>query len=316
MTTSAAEEWITAMHAADFERAWQISDRELRERAARAAAKHSGPRHLQQIWHGEPLAGARVLVRCYHGLGDTLQFIRFAAPLSRIAREVIVWCQPKLMGLVSRVAGVHRVLPLHDGVVEAEFDVDIEIMELPHALRITAAALDRDVPYLATPADPTREIKHALQVGVVWEAGEWNPRRSIPPSLFAPLAAISGVELPPLQPGAVIGGRVLRDLPSIDVLATRMAGLDLIVSVDTMAAHLAGALGFPVWTLLQADCDWRWGRVGDRSPWYPTMRLFRQVAPGDWSVPLLQLERALKACREQWCAHEHRNECSPRRLLP
>src|SRR3954452_6301325 len=125
-------EWTAAMRANDFARAWAINDRDLARRIARNAPKHEGPRHLQHIWRGEPLEGARVLVRCYHGLGDTLQFIRFAAPLRRVAREVIVWCQPELMGLVKSVAGVDRALPLHDGTVDVEFDVDVELMELPY----------------------------------------------------------------------------------------------------------------------------------------------------------------------------------------
>src|SRR5205809_1886740 len=124
--------WVAAMRRGDFERAWQISDLHLRDRLADGEPCWNWPRHLQPIWRGTPLAGRRVLVRCYHGLGDTLQFVRFAAPLSRVARHNIFWVQPALLGLVAGVAGVQEVLPLHDGDPGIDYDVDIEIMELPH----------------------------------------------------------------------------------------------------------------------------------------------------------------------------------------
>src|SRR4051812_14557401 len=89
--------WTAAMRAGDFERAWTINALDLAGRVAANLPKHEGPRHLQHIWRGEPLEGARVLVRCYHGLGDTIQFIRFAAPLRCVAREVVVWAQPELL---------------------------------------------------------------------------------------------------------------------------------------------------------------------------------------------------------------------------
>src|SRR5436305_9177104 len=141
-------DWAAAMRAHDFARAWAINEDDLARRIAENAPKHQGPRHLQHIWRGEPLAGARVLVRCYHGLGDTLQFIRFAAPLRKIAREVTVWVQPELLPLVERVEGVDRALPLHDGAPHVDYDVDIEIMELAFALRATRNMIAR-VPYLA-----------------------------------------------------------------------------------------------------------------------------------------------------------------------
>src|SRR5690348_13438194 len=98
-------EWIAAMRAGDFERAWSITDHDLARLIRSGRGKHVGPRHEQRIWRGEELGGMKVLVRCYHGLGDTIQFIRFARPLREIAQEVVVWCQPELVTLVSRVDG-------------------------------------------------------------------------------------------------------------------------------------------------------------------------------------------------------------------
>src|SRR3954451_20688791 len=117
-----ATSWISAMRAGDFERAWSINDRDLPRGGAHD--KHRGPRHLQRIWRGEELHGKTVLVRCYHGLGDTIQFARFLPALAEIAAEVTVWCQPALIGMIGRIPGVAQVLPLHDGTPAVAFDVD------------------------------------------------------------------------------------------------------------------------------------------------------------------------------------------------
>src|ERR1700730_9596920 len=141
--------WLAAMRGGNFAEAWRISDEILNRRQRTGEAGWPAPRHLQFIWTGASLEGQRVLVRCYHGLGDTLQFIRFAAPLRARAREVTVWAQPALVELISTAPGVDRVLPLHEGTVAADYDVDIEIMELSHALRLTPGSCSTRVPYLA-----------------------------------------------------------------------------------------------------------------------------------------------------------------------
>src|SRR5215218_6964810 len=128
-------DWISAMRGGDFERAWAITDRNLATYRQGHEDKHSGPRHLQRIWRGEELRNRRVLVRCYHGLGDTIQFARFLPPLAGLTRELSVWCQPELLSLIERVEGVDRAIPLHDGAPDVEYELDIEIMEIPHAIR-------------------------------------------------------------------------------------------------------------------------------------------------------------------------------------
>jgi hypothetical protein len=298
----APDAWFAAMRVGDFERAWEISDEVLRRRRATGATCWHWPRHLQFVWSGVPLAGKRVLVRCYHGLGDTIQFIRFAARLREAAREVLVWAQPSLLSLVATADGVDRVLPLHDGTPEAEYDADIEIMELPHALRIAFGSLPGPLPYLRLPAIPRDPMPHGdgLRVGLVWEAGGWDPRRSLPTAVVSQLAGVRGVRLFSLQRGpareqaAALGATDI-STESASEAAARMSQLDLIISVDTMAAHLAGALGLPVWTLLQAECDWRWMDRAEDTPWYPTMRLFRQPWPGDWDWVMDQVLAALHA---------------------
>jgi hypothetical protein len=276
-----AATWQRAMRRGDFEAAWAIGDQVL---ASGAARDWSAPRHQQRVWDGRPLAGQRVLVRCYHGLGDTIQHARFWPRLARLASEVTVWAQPALLPLLARLVGWQgRLLPLHDGAPDIEYDVDVESMEVPHALRITLDTLPAVVPYFDVAPAGRLSAPGRLKVGVVTGCGDWNPGRAIPPALLAPLAALRGVALYNLQPGATLPGAVDASSPDVLAAAACVRALDLVISADTMMAHLAGALGVPIWLLLPTDADWRWLEHRDDSPWYPTMRLFRQPHPGDWA---------------------------------
>lgn len=292
------------MRAGDFVRAWAITDRDLA--ALALIPKHTGPRHLQRIWRGEELANKHVLVRCYHGLGDTIQFLRFMPALKGVARSVTVWCQAELLPLVERAEGVDRALPLHDGTPCAEFDVDIEIMEVPHAIRAGHGAVEMRVPYLnLPPSDASVRLAPqcgSLAVGLVWEVGTWDKRRAIPPALLRRLSG-DGRTLYSLQRG---GGTerlpeaVARDIstPDIAALGHLIRQLDLVICVDTMVAHLAGALGCEAWVLLHADCDWRWPASGSLTFWYPTLRLFRQRAQGHWDEVIEEVRQKLVARAE------------------
>jgi hypothetical protein len=252
-------------------------------------AKHNTtpPRHLQQVWNGEPLNGKRVLIRCYHGLGDTIQFIRYAPLVKAIAKEVIVWVQPDLLELVKKVKGVDRVLPLHNSTPDVEYDVDVEVMELAYIFRSTINTIPKDLPYLH--AYPKQFGKRErLSVGLVWETGNYDKRRCIPFQLLSPLNEVAGIDLHILQANApAFGWRpgfgIYQGNYTLDEYASVIKGLDLLITVDSMPAHLAGALSVPVWTMLHADADWRWMRYIDHSPWYPTMKLFRQDTLGNWS---------------------------------
>ncbi|HWO43215.1 MAG TPA: ADP-heptose--LPS heptosyltransferase, partial [Candidatus Eisenbacteria bacterium] len=244
------------------------------------------PRHLQQVWDGTSPAGKRVLVRCYHGLGDTLQFIRYTPRLRALAAEVVVAAQPELVGLLQTAAGIDRLLALDDE-DDAAWEVEIEVMELPHVFRTSLATIPADVPYLHVTPTPVEKNRN-LAVGLVWSAGDWDLRRSIAFQDLQPLFEIDEIEFHMLQRGPALRERPPAfGIPSgrsdIVSLARLMRGLDLVVSVDTMTAHLAGALGVPVWNLIHADADWRWLEKRNDSPWYPTMRLFRQAKPGDWT---------------------------------
>lgn len=296
-----AGNWVEAIRAGDFVRAWEISDRDLLEIAH--PPKHTGPRHLQRIWRGEPLTDRHVLVRCSHGLGDTIQFLRFMPPLGEIARSVTVWCQPELLPLVARTAGVDRAIPLHDGAPEVEFDVDIEIMEIPHAVRAGREQVEMRAPYLMLPevgvAVPPLDSERGLAVGLVWEVGNWDKRRAVPIRLLRQLADAE-VKLYSLQRGAApdelseIGAKDV-STPDIAALGHLIPQLDLVICVDTMVAHLSGALGCEAWVLLHADCDWRWPSSGSSTFWYPSLRLFHQTIPDDWEGVMSEVCAALRA---------------------
>ena len=287
------------MRSADFLRAWEIGDRSLRQYCESGVIKHTGERHFQRIWRGETLADKRVLVRCYHGLGDTIQFVRFAKCLRESAREVLLWVQPELLELLRGVEGIDHLHPLHDGTPDFPFDVDIEIMELAHALRVTPELVSCRIPYLPIARISRQPSARSTQapptsIGLVWEAGNWDRRRCVPPHALSRLLTIPGVRLFSLQQGP--GRTMAATIPAEDIaapdlrsLAETIMGLDLILTIDTMVAHLAGALGVPVWTMLHADCDWRWPKTGQQSIWYPTMKLFHQPKPGDWESVVEQV---------------------------
>jgi hypothetical protein len=294
--------WWRSMRAGDFSAAWRISDQVLQRRLAEGEGSCDAPRHEQLIWRGQSLAGKRVLVRCYHGLGDTLQFLRFAAPLRRVARETVFWVQPSLMKLVASVDGVDRVLALHDGAPDVDYDVDIEIMELAHALRVNVDTVGKCVPYVKPSRGKSRQCRRSRgrpRVGLAWVGGNWDPRRTLPTEELERLGGLRDLDLCSLQHGAASITPCTIDLAceDIDVLARRMSVLDLVVSVDTMTAHLAGAMGIPTWTLLPTPCDWRWLEERDDSPWYPSMRLYRQRTAGDWHEVITRVSDDLRDLR-------------------
>ncbi|MDQ6705072.1 MAG: tetratricopeptide repeat-containing glycosyltransferase family protein [Acidobacteriota bacterium] len=293
----AQERWMIFMLLGRFERAWQESDRVLRNRKNSGVDCRDWPLHFRFVWDGSPLAGKRVLIRCYHGLGDTIQFIRYAPLLKQIASRVTVQVQAELIPLLRSMGEIDELIPLAASTPEPRYDVDIESMELPHAFRTVPGTIPSTVPYLRveTPPRTSREFR----VGLVWTAGAWRPERSVPLSEIATLADIPNVIMYSLQRGPAMRQSLFPDAGSDGILeaAQAIAGLDLVISVDTMIPHLAGALGKPVWTLLHYHSDWRWMLNRSDSPWYPTMRLFRQPAPGDWSSVIEQVKRALKSPR-------------------
>jgi hypothetical protein len=277
--------WLALMRAGRFADAWCVSDAALRLRSGIDCSQW--PRHEQFIWRGAPLTGRRVLIRCYHGLGDTLQFVRFVRRAA--ASHVTLWVQPQLIPLLRTMSGIDRLEPLHDGTPQLSYDIDVELAELMHVLRVTPDVLASELPYLSVaPAElEARRVAH-LRVGIVWAAGSWDARRSLPCASLAVLGKLPGIAWHVLQRGPALrewrhGFGAIPRIESIVDEARVLRALDLLITVDTCSAHLAGALGVPVWTLLPYDADWRWMLDRSDTPWYPTMRLIRQRRLGDWS---------------------------------
>jgi hypothetical protein len=243
-----------------------------------------------------------VLIRCYHGLGDTIQFIRYVPMVRASAASVLVWAQPPLLPLLEGVPGIDCLLPLHDGSPDAEYDVDVEVMELPYLFRTTLSTIPASTPYLsATPclSSTAPSCGNPPRIGIAWRAGTWEQNRSMPFERVAELLDAASEPWCSLQLDQGMRERHPRlatiDVSSVVRTAAVISRLDLVITIDSMAAHLSGALGVPTWTLLPHDADWRWMAGRGDSPWYPAMRLFRQRAHGDWRSVIDQVRAALEA---------------------
>jgi hypothetical protein len=299
------ERWLHAMRRGDFEAAWQATDllEQPRRRAQRGPGFAREPHHL--VWDGTPLAGRSVLVRCLHGLGDTLQFMRFVPRIAAQARELHFLVQPALLDLLHGLPGLGRVSNAWTDHPPAH-EVEIEVMELAYALRCTAATVAPPYPRLAAraaallPWELPRD--DALRVGLVWSASDWDPTRSLALDALQPLADTPGVRLYSLQQGDAARSPQAEALGLVPLwkrtgrivdAAAALMHMDLLVCVDGMPAHLAGTLGRPAWVLLKHEADWRWMHARKDSPWYPTVRLFRQPKPGDWVTPIREAAAAL-----------------------
>jgi hypothetical protein len=288
----AAGRWHCHMLLGEFEPAWQQSD----------GISGRGNPDPNRFWDGRPLDHKRVLIRCLHGLGDTIQFIRYALSLRKFAASVTIEAQPKLKSLIAESGLADDVITWTDP--EPPWDSQIEVTELPRIFRSTVDTIPRSVPYIhvaRTIALPTEG--GAWKVGVVWCSSAFNPARSVPIEELAAIFDIPDISFYALQCGPeheqITPWRSkVYDLHSRLITAQDTAGilrnLDLLITVDTMATHLAGALAVPVWTLLPYECDWRWMLDRDDSPWYPTMRLFRQPAPGNWNAVVSSVKQALE----------------------
>jgi hypothetical protein len=281
------DDWVRAIRAGDHASAWDLCERQAASRPPEQRDDPSLPYHLRWVWDLAPLDGRDVLVRCYHGLGDTIQFLRFLPELRRRAASVTLEIQPHLIPLLpSKIAD--RVVPFDLARPLRPAERDVEIMELSFALRMPPS--ECPPPYLAVqPADlPPGTI------GLCCASGVWDAERSIAPQLLAPL--IAGRECVTLDARpSPLAVRNPEGCP-LDMVETAalVAGCALVITVDTMIAHLAGALGRPVWLLLKHAPDWRWAPETGRSEWYPTARLYPQPRPSDWPGAIAAVARDLE----------------------
>ena len=250
----------------------------------------------QTQWTGEPTQGGVLLVHAEQGFGDSLQFCRFAPLAAQRGWRVVMEAPPALVRLLTSLPGLERVIA--QGEALPDFDCHCPMLSLPLALGATLADLPPPAPLRADPAAVDiwdRRLGPHPRIGLAW-AGNPRPhspdstaidrRRSIAPALLAPLAALGGLTLVSLQKG---GPRA--EFPLIDPMermadfadtAALIGALDLVIAVDSAVAHLAASLGKPVWLLDRFDSCWRWMGEREDSPWYPTLRRFRQSRPGDW----------------------------------
>jgi thioredoxin-like negative regulator of GroEL len=251
-------------------------------------------------WRGEALAGRRLLIHAEGGFGDTLQFIRYVPALEAAGATVIARVQAPLLRLLRRsfprtaFIGADEPVPTHD--------VQCPMLSLPHGAGTTLATVPGAVPYLVPDAAAVAAWRKrlaaaapGLTVGLVWagapllgqaEFRAMNARRSVPVGAFAKLAEIPGVSCVSLQLGGEKAGFPLIDamagVTDFDDTTAIVSNVDVVISVDSAVAHLAGALGRPVWVLSRYDACWRWLAHRRDSPWYPSLRVYRQSVAGEW----------------------------------
>ncbi len=258
----------------------------------------------QPRWDGSPLEGRTILLYAEQGFGDILQFIRYASLVAERGGRVLVACPAPLIEFQSTCPGIVRLIPM-DGPYPA-FDVQAHLLSLPHIFQTTPDTVPARIPYLVADSGRVESWRQKLcqlrgtpgqpsfLIGIAWQG---NPKnridrdRSLALKELAPLAGLPGVRLVSLQFGAGTEqlASLLETWPLINLgdldfpdAAGVMRNLDLVVSIDSAKAHLAGGLGVPVWVGLSFAPDFRWFLDREDNPWYPTMRLFRQTKPGHW----------------------------------
>jgi tetratricopeptide (TPR) repeat protein len=264
-------------------------------------------------WDGSAPQGKTLLLYTEQGLGDALQFARFIAPLARTGARCIVCCPPALAPLLATAPGVAQTVT--DAERLPHYDAHLPLLSLPRLLGTTVDAIPADVPYITVAPErraAARKLIEAsprrLNVGVVWTGNPANPAnrvRSAGLDALDPLFEVEGIDWYSLQQGRTTADFTpaarkarMRPLPADWALvdtAALIAELDLVISVCTSIAHLSGALGRPTWTMLACAADWRWLQGRADSPWYPTMRLFRQPHPRDWNAVARSIAFELRA---------------------
>ncbi len=259
----------------------------------------------QPLWKGDALKGRTVLLHCEQGFGDTLMFVRYVPLVKQLGGRVILLVQPEVADLVATCPGV-------DGVFSEEgslppFDVHLPMLSLPHVFQTDLASIPAAIPYLDVPervpnqSDLCEHLARSqgrTRIAISWAGNPTHARdaqRSLPPEALLPLQALPDVAWYAFQHGTT----AVPPLPGLDALAPllsnfsdsayALSGMDLVITVDTALAHLAGAMGIPTLLLVSYLPDWRWLMGREDSPWYPSLRIYRQTSAGEWDTVIRQV---------------------------
>lgn len=300
----------------DFERGWDFYEARFAWWEQNGASR---PYFPQPRWRGEPIRFKTILLSAEQGFGDTLQFIRYAPVLAEKGAQVVVECQPELVTLLRTVPGIARVVAR--GETLPRFDLWCPMMSLPLAFKTAGySSVPSEVPYVRANHNSTKVWQARLskdvgtRVGLVWagnprsfnhDLARIDARRSCALSMLTPLFSVPNIRFYSLQKGKTatetksVGEPLgLQDYTEyfndFADTAAFVETLDLVISVDTAVAHLAGAMRKPVWLLSRYDGCWRWLIDRDDSPWYPTMRIFRQTKPEDWDSVIERVTEELR----------------------
>lgn len=263
---------------------------------------------VQPRWSGGNLGGKTILIYAEQGLGDTLQFCRYLPLLVERGAEVLFECHPPLVPLMQSLGTGITVLPF--GRDLPDFDCQLPLLSLPYMLGSTLETIPVAVPYLTAPVVRQPFWQSVLpgdngdkRIGLCWSGKRYpDPGRSLPAALLTQLACCSDIMWVSLQVGEPVEKPALTMVDLTMLVqdfadtAALLEQLDLVITIDTAVAHLAGALGKPTWLLLPFAPDWRWGLAGEQCCWYPGMRLFRQSAPGEWGPVVAAVVTALHNC--------------------
>lgn len=277
------------------------------------------PNPLEAIarWEGTNLAGKTIFLQAEQGIGDTFQVLRYLPLLQQQGATVLLECQPELQRLLAGQAGIDRLWQTGDPLPPVDYY--LPLMSLPFVLHTRLDTMPQTCSYLTCPpsltvsleANPEAANPDVCQVGLVWATNsaqklyQFSPQqhRNLPLAVLQPLRSLSNYCFHSLQVGNAANELAPIDWPDLvdwrDRLqdwadtAAAIAQLDLVITIDTAVAHLAGAMGKPVWVMLPYSPDWRWLLDRDDSPWYPTMRLFRQTQPGDWAGVVMAIYESL-----------------------
>ena len=284
-----------------YEEGWQEYEWRWREHPAFPPYLKAKP------WHGENIGDGTLLLQAEQGFGDTIQFIRYVPELKKLAKRVILICQAELVGVMKTVQGLDDVFP--EGCETPQFDAGLTLLSVPGLLKVGINPIESYPPYIFAPPGAGFDLgpkTKRLRVGLVWagrptHGDDWN--RSMPANILAPFFEVPDIEFVSLQKGDV-APRIGRPPPELVIdagnrcnsfadTAAIIAQLDLVIAVDTSVAHLAGAMGKPVWVMLPMIPDFRWRLEGDTTPWYKSLTLFRRKNGEGWERVILAVTQAL-----------------------